>query len=149
MSSVMWSVCIRRLLSSSRFPSGPTWSVTKIFGKHIEGDRLFVSEETLEHVETLSLLKDPDKKLSDYEEKTRLENLKFFVHFVEQLKEVETEDIEPLYSLCEDSALVLNEDMSRDTLPVVDVTRNSKRTENGYFVAPLPTWYQARKQSTS
>ena len=143
----MFGLLFRRFLASKgSFPSGPTWSLMKLIPKEFDGDGLRVSEDTLEHVERLSLLKDPDTKLSQEEAKTRLDSLKFYVRFAEQLKEANKESIEPLYSLCQDSSLSLNQNESRDALPVEDVTRNSKRTENGYFVAPLPTWHHARKE---
>jgi aspartyl/glutamyl-tRNA(Asn/Gln) amidotransferase C subunit len=138
----------RYLTSRGSFPSGPTWSIKKLIPKECADDGLLVSEDTVEHVERLSLLKDPDTNLSPEEEKTRLDSLKFYVRFAEQLKEVvNKENIEPLYSLFQDSSLSLNQSESRDALPVQDVTGNSRRTEQGYFVAPLPTWYHARKQA--
>lgn len=139
--------CFRRFLTSrTAFPSGPTWSVAKIIPKESDSDGLSVSEETVEHVERLCLLKDPDTKLSQQEETARVESLQFFVRFVEQLKEADNENIKPLYSLWQESSISLNEDESRDALSVEDVTRNAKRVEKGYFVAPPPTWHQARKE---
>lgn len=89
-----------------------------------------IDNETVKRVAFLSRLKVEDGKL----EETKEEFNKILA-WVEQLNEVQTEDVEPLVSVNEES-LCCRDDVVSDGNKKAEVLANAPMSEFGYFVVP-------------
>lgn len=89
-----------------------------------------LDNKTVEKVARLARLKITDKEATEYGSK--LSNI---INFVEQLKEVDTENVEPLASVV-DINLRLREDKVTDGDIQSEILANAPESLEGFFVVP-------------
>lgn len=58
------------------------------------------------------------------------------IEFASKILDIDTTDIEPLYTVLEDQPLQLRDDVVTDGNIQADILRNARITEEEYFVAP-------------
>ena len=78
----------------------------------------------------LSRLSVNDNQLSNLEK-----DLKSILKFIDQLKEINTEDIDPTSNSL-DQKLILRDDIAVNTLSNEDLLKNVPESELGFFVVP-------------
>ena len=78
----------------------------------------------------LSRLSVNDNQLSNLEK-----DLKSILKFIDQLKEINTEDIDPTSNSL-DQKLILRDDIAENTLSNEDLLKNVPESELGFFVVP-------------
>lgn len=85
----------------------------------------------IEHIAALSRL-----KLTEEEKTLYSEQLSSVLEYVDQLREIDTEDVEPMSNITGLSN-VLREDLVCDSgISTKDIEKNAPRFENGHFVVP-------------
>uniref|UniRef100_A0A2M4C1J4 Glutamyl-tRNA(Gln) amidotransferase subunit C, mitochondrial n=1 Tax=Anopheles marajoara TaxID=58244 RepID=A0A2M4C1J4_9DIPT len=87
-----------------------------------------IDRQTVQLLERLSLV--------DLETRDALETLEDSIGFASRILTIDTEGVEPLYTVLEQEKLSLREDVPNDGDLQVDVLRNAALTEEEYFVAP-------------
>lgn len=104
---------------------------TKIPSKPIQPPifqgQIKVSTETILLLERLSLV--------DFANEEGVKRLKEAIEFAQPLKEVNTDNVEPMFTVLDDHALRLAED-EPEICDKNDILSNAKLTEEDYFVAP-------------
>ena len=86
-----------------------------------------VEQETVLHLERLSLV--------DFANDEGIRRLEEAIEFAQPLKEVPTDNVEPMYTVLDDATLRLGEDIPEKTSRK-DILANAKVTKEDYFVAP-------------
>ncbi|XP_039436307.1 glutamyl-tRNA(Gln) amidotransferase subunit C-1, mitochondrial [Culex pipiens pallens] len=102
--------------------------------------RIPVDAQTVQLLERLSLV-----DLDSAEAHRTLEDA---IEFASQILSIDTEGVEPLYTVLERERLTLREDRVTDGNIQQDVLRNARVTEEEYFVAPpgnIPLEQEPRK----
>ena len=89
--------------------------------------KIKVDQKTVLHLERLSLV--------DFANIEGVKRLEEAIEFAQPLKEVNTEGIEPMYTVLDDATLYLAEDIP-EQCSRQDILVNAARTEEDYFVAP-------------
>lgn len=90
--------------------------------------RTFISQETVEHLERLSLVNfASDKGIKSLEEAIR---------FADQIRVIDTTGVEPMISVLEDRSVYLRDDKVTEGNCRKEVMANAAVTEEEYFVAP-------------
>ncbi len=89
-----------------------------------------VSLEEVRNIATLARLHFSDQQLEAYRE-----NLNEILKYVEKLKELDTENVEPTFYV-QDSKNSMREDTVRPSLPVEDVMKNAPSHAQGFFRVP-------------
>ena len=89
--------------------------------------KIQVDQETVLHLERLSLV--------DFANIEGVKRLEEAIEFAQPLKEVQTEGVEPMYTVLDDATLFLAEDVP-EQCSRQDILANAGRTEEDYFVAP-------------
>lgn len=87
-----------------------------------------IDMELVQHLEKLSLV--------DFANKEGLTRLQAAISFADQLAQVDTEDVEPMYSVLEDRSLALADDEVLVENMCDDVLGCAKETFEDYFVVP-------------
>ena len=105
---------------NSKIPKNPV-KPPKFEGK------IKVDQETILLLERLSLV--------DFANLEGIKRLEEAIEFAQPLKEVNTENVEPMFTILDDQTLRLSEDEPEITSKE-DILSNAKITEEGYFVAP-------------
>ncbi len=91
-------------------------------------DKHRVDGETVALLERLSLV--------DFGSAEAVARLEEAVKFALPLMEVDTDGVEPLFTLLEEESLRLREDEVEETGGVAEALKNAVKTEGDYFVAP-------------
>ncbi|MED4454730.1 Asp-tRNA(Asn)/Glu-tRNA(Gln) amidotransferase subunit GatC [Metabacillus fastidiosus] len=89
-----------------------------------------ISEEQVKHVANLARL-----AITDEETKKFTEQLDAIIAFAEELKELDTENVEPTSHVL-NMKNVLREDVAKEGLPVEEVVKNAPDHEDGYIRVP-------------
>ena len=89
--------------------------------------KIKVDQKTVLHLERLSLV--------DFANIEGVKRLEEAIEFAQPLKEVNTDGIEPMYTVLDDATLYLAEDIP-EQCSRQDILVNAARTEEDYFVAP-------------
>ena len=92
-----------------------------------EGD-IKISEETILHLERLSLV--------DFANVKGVRRLEEAIEFAQPLREVNTDVVEPMFTVLDDATLYLAEDEIGKPCSRSDILSNAKFVEEDYFVAP-------------
>ena len=101
---------------------------TPVVPPKFEG-KITISEETILHLERLSLV--------DFANVEGIRRLEEAIEFAQPLKEVNTEGVEPMYTILDDATLFLADDVpDPDQVSRAEILSNAKVTEEDYFVAP-------------
>ncbi|XP_055616001.1 glutamyl-tRNA(Gln) amidotransferase subunit C, mitochondrial [Toxorhynchites rutilus septentrionalis] len=91
-------------------------------------ERISVDEQTVQLLERLSLV--------DLDSKEAHKALEDSIEFASRILAINTEGVEPLYTVLEQQKLSLREDIVTDGNILQDVLANARLTEEEYFVAP-------------
>jgi len=110
---------------SSKVPDFPTWE--PVDPKTVP-EVPALDDSMIEHLERLSLV-----EFNNQEGVTRLQSA---IEYANQLHAVDTEGVEPMYSVLEDRHLLLDEDRVGVAVPRSEVLQNASVVEEDYFVAP-------------
>lgn len=86
-----------------------------------------VNQETSLHLERISLV--------DFANVEGIRRLEEAIEFAQPLREVITDQVEPMFTVQDNATLRLGEDEPEETSRN-DILSNAKVTEEGYFVAP-------------
>ncbi|WP_425446368.1 Asp-tRNA(Asn)/Glu-tRNA(Gln) amidotransferase subunit GatC [Dethiothermospora halolimnae] len=89
-----------------------------------------ISKDDVKHVAKLSKLKFNDEEIEDFTEK-----FKSVVEYIDKLKEVDTEGVEPTYHVLPIKN-VMREDEVHESLSRDKVLSNATNSENGYIKIP-------------
>ncbi|NWY53409.1 GATC amidotransferase, partial [Chionis minor] len=87
-----------------------------------------VTVEVLDHLEHLALV--------DFRDAEGIERLQKAIRFADQLREVNTDGIEPMDSVLEDRCLYLREDDVTEGNCTNELLKNARQKVEEYFVAP-------------
>ncbi|XP_058830514.1 glutamyl-tRNA(Gln) amidotransferase subunit C, mitochondrial [Topomyia yanbarensis] len=90
--------------------------------------RIEVDEQTVQLLERLSLV--------DLDSKEAHKTLEDSIEFASRILAIDTEGVEPFYTVLENQKLSLREDVVSDGNIQSDVLANARITEEEYFVAP-------------
>ena len=88
-----------------------------------------IDTQTVKRIAFLSRLKIEDDKIASTEEFNKI------LQWVDQLKEVDTENVEPLISVNENN-ITMRTDVVTDGNVADDIMANAPMTEYGYFAVP-------------
>ena len=132
--SASWTVvicshklCFSQICSSSNFvPKCPHWQEVK---DETLPPRRVLSKEDVAQLESISLVQYKNTLV----EKSRLEDM---IRLADSLQVVNTDNIEPMYYVHENSNLYLRQDVAADKTCAKDILKNAKIVEEDYFVAP-------------
>lgn len=110
---------------SSKIPATPQWKPIdpKCLPKVPELD-----DNMIQHLERLSLV--------DFNNEAGVERLRNAIEYANQLHMVDTEGVEPMYSVLEDRELLLTEDVVTEGDCRREILQNAAKVEEDYFVAP-------------
>ncbi|XP_045166437.2 glutamyl-tRNA(Gln) amidotransferase subunit C, mitochondrial-like [Mercenaria mercenaria] len=118
-------VAQRVCLLSSKIPDKPQW-------KEINPKDLppvpEITDEMINHLERLSLV--------EFNNKAGVERLRSAIEYANQLYMVDTEGVEPMYSVLEDRELLLREDVVTEGDCKNSILQNAVKVDEDYFVAP-------------
>ncbi len=89
-----------------------------------------ISKQEVEHVAQLARL-----EITEAEKEAFAKQLSSILTYVEKLRELHTDGIEPTATVLEQTN-VFREDKSRPSLPVEKALANAPESEGGYFVVP-------------
>ena len=121
--------CLNRHLSAKRYtskvPSQPVW---KPIDQKNMPEVPELDSEMINHLERLSLV--------EFNNKEGVERLRSAIEYANQLHVVDTDGVEPMYSILEDRELLLTEDKVSDGNCRKEILQNATKTEEDYFVAP-------------
>ena len=84
---------------------------------------------------TIKLAKLARLSVNDNQLNSLEKDLKSILRFIDQLKEVNTEDIDPTSNSL-DQKLILRDDIAENTLSNEDLLKNVPESELGFFVVP-------------
>ena len=90
-----------------------------------------IDKSTVERLAKLSKL-----EFSEQEKIEMVEDFKKMVGFVDKLKEVDTEGVEPLIYINEDVTNVMREDKVEGMLSVEDALKNAPEKDSSYIKVP-------------
>lgn len=105
---------------NSKIPSAPV-KTPKFDAK------ITVDQETILLLERISLV--------DFANVEGIKRLEEAIQFAQPLKEVNTDNVEPMFTVLDDATLRLADDIPVNTIKE-DILANAKLTEEEYFVAP-------------
>ncbi|VDM84194.1 unnamed protein product [Strongylus vulgaris] len=86
------------------------------------------SQELLSHLESLSLVR--------FDNEQAVVHLQAAVKTAMALQEVDTTDVEPMYTVWEDQQCPLRDDIPEEPLTLKEVLSNANPTQDNYFVSP-------------
>lgn len=110
---------------NSKIPPTP---VVKRVEEHNLPPRTKINQETIELLERLSLV--------DFANKKGINRLEDAIRFADQIRVIDTTDVEPMITALEDRTLHLRDDIVTDGNCCKAILANAAVTEEGYFVAP-------------
>ena len=84
---------------------------------------------------TIKLAKLARLSVNDNQLNSLEKDLKSILKFIDQLKEINTEDIDPTFNSL-DQKLILRDDIAENTLSNEDLLKNVPESELGFFVVP-------------
>ncbi|MDC3143664.1 Asp-tRNA(Asn)/Glu-tRNA(Gln) amidotransferase subunit GatC [Pelagibacteraceae bacterium] len=84
---------------------------------------------------TIKLAKLARLSVNDNQLNSLEKDLKSILRFIDQLKEINTEDIDPTSNSL-DQKLILRDDIAENTLSNEDLLKNVPESELGFFVVP-------------
>ncbi|XP_055844183.1 glutamyl-tRNA(Gln) amidotransferase subunit C, mitochondrial [Episyrphus balteatus] len=93
-----------------------------------ESQDIEIDSKTIQLLERLSLV--------DLDSKEALKTLKDSIQFANRIIHIDTNSVEPLYTVLEDQNLELREDIVTDGNIKQEILANAKKTDEDYFVAP-------------
>ena len=96
-----------------------------------ENNKMKIDKSTVERLAKLSKL-----EFSEQEKMEMVEDFKKMVGFVDKLKEVDTEGVEPLIYINEDVTNVMREDKVEGMLSVEDALKNAPEKDSSYIKVP-------------
>ncbi|CAH1645554.1 unnamed protein product [Spodoptera littoralis] len=109
---------------NSKIPVLPVPSLTNEFTSTVKIER-----NTIALLERLSLVSfDTDEGLNILEDS---------IAFADKILHIDTDNVEPLYSVLEDQTLILREDKVTQGNCQKEILKNAAVTEDDYFVAPI------------
>ncbi|KAH3892775.1 hypothetical protein DPMN_016903 [Dreissena polymorpha] len=108
-----------------KLPDKPEW--IEIDPKALPPETV-LDDSTIQLIERLSLV--------DFNNKEGVERLKSAIKYADQLCVVNTEGLEPMYSVQEHEELFLDEDVVREGNCKQEILRNAVKVEEDYFVTP-------------
>lgn len=122
-----YCVCMaeRARLFSSKIPDKPQWK--EINPKDLPSVPE-LSVEMINHIERLSLV--------EFNNRAGVERLVSAIEYANQLHVVDTDGVEPMYSVLEDRELRLREDWVTEGGCKAGVLQNAVKVDEDYFVAP-------------
>ena len=110
---------------ASKVPEHPTW-------EPVDPSSLpavpKLDAEMIAHLERLSLV--------EFNNEEGVERLRSAIEYANHLHVVNTDGIEPMYSVLEDRHLLLDEDKAGESISRSEVLQNATVVEEDYFVAP-------------
>lgn len=110
---------------NSKIPIEPQW-------KEINPKNLppvpDLTDEMINHLERLSLV--------EVNNKAGVDRLRSAIEYANQLYMVNTDDVEPMYSVLEDRELVLRDDVVTEGGCKKSILQNAVKRDEDYFVAP-------------
>lgn len=114
-----------RVFSSKHVPTEPQW-------QDVDPELLpsipDIDDSMIAHLERLSLV--------DFNNQEGVDRLRSAIEYASRLSVVNTEGVEPMFSVLEDRELYLQEDVVTEGNCRQAVLQNASRTEEDYFVAP-------------
>ncbi|XP_055677163.1 glutamyl-tRNA(Gln) amidotransferase subunit C, mitochondrial [Lutzomyia longipalpis] len=129
--SKIWTI-VRRCSAQASGKKIPEYPIKVSAVKSVQEKRLkpkiSIDEDTIHLLERLSLV--------NIESKEALKIVEDSIAFADQILDIDTEGVEPLYTVLEDCDLSLREDKVTDGNIREDVLKNAFVTEEEYFVAP-------------
>lgn len=87
-----------------------------------------IDQETIEQLERISLV--------DFANKRGIKRLEEAIAFADQICDIDTTGVEPLYSVLEDRSLHLRDDEVSEGGQQADILANAALTQEEYFVSP-------------
>lgn len=124
-----WKWCIyltqRACWINTKIPDKPKWREVK--QKDLP-DVPQLTDEMINHLERLSLV--------HFNNKEGIERLYSAIKYANQIYVVDTEGVEPLYSVLEDRELLLRDDVVNEGGCKKSILQNAVRLDEDYFVAP-------------
>lgn len=87
-----------------------------------------ITEDLLHHLEQLSLVR--------FSDEAAVHHLRTAIEYANQLQMVNTDGVEPMYTVLEDKILKLRTDSVTEIDCREDILRNASKTVEEYFVAP-------------
>lgn len=115
-------------LSSNKYYSSKVPSTPAIPLGEVNEAKVNISNDTIALLERLSLVK--------FDTSEGVQVLEDSINFANKILNVDTEGVEPLYSVLEDEKLYLRSDTVTQGNCQKDVLKNATITEEDYFVAP-------------
>nr|XP_019537896.2 glutamyl-tRNA(Gln) amidotransferase subunit C, mitochondrial [Aedes albopictus] len=122
------SLDVKHLKHPTKVPQKPHISDIDRRQRENRPARLTVDDQTVQLLERLSLV--------DLDSKEAHRTLEDSIEFASRILTIDTEGVEPLYTVLEKEKLALREDVVSDGNIQEDVLRNARITEEEYFVAP-------------
>lgn len=122
-----YCVCLAQKvrLLNSKVPDKPQW-------KEINPKDLppvpELTDAMINHIERMSLV--------EFNNKAGVERLRSAIEYANQLHVVNTEGVEPMYTVLEDRELLLREDGVTEGGDKASILQNAVKVEEDYFVAP-------------
>lgn len=89
-----------------------------------------VSKEDVKHMSELCKLEFSDEELNNF-----TEEFSKIIEYVAQLREVDTEGVEPTYNISQ-KVQPLREDVVKESLPREEILKNAPEEQYGYFKLP-------------
>lgn len=90
-----------------------------------------ITKESVEHLAGLAKLKFSESEVDGF-----IQDFQSIVNFVEQLKEVDTEGVEPLHYVYEPEQSVLRADEVTADITKAEALKNAARKDSDYFKVP-------------
>lgn len=119
---------VKHLKHPTKVPQQPHISEIDRRQRANQPPRIAVDDQTVQLLERLSLV--------DLDSKEAHRTLEDSIEFASRILTIDTDGVEPLYTVLEKQKLALREDVVSDGNIQEDVLRNARITEEEYFVAP-------------
>lgn len=119
---------LHHLKHPTKVPQKPHISEIDKRQRENQPSRIAVDEPTIQLLERLSLV--------DLDSEEAHRTLEDSIEFASRILIIDTEGVEPLYTVLENQKLALREDVVTDGNIQEDVLSNARITEEEYFVAP-------------
>lgn len=122
-----YCVCVaqRAQYISSKIPEKPQW--IEVNPKDLP-EVPELTDEMVNHLERLSLV--------DFNNKAGVERLRSAIGYANQINVIDTEGVEPLYSVLEGRELLLRDDVVNEGGCKKNILQNAVKLDEDYFVAP-------------
>jgi len=125
--SINVRVTIFSRINSSRYLHHAAVPTTLVAKKEISV-RSSIDDETIQHLERLSLV--------NFANVSGVKRLEAAIDLADIVRQVNTEGVEPLYSILEDESLFLREDVAREPDNRAQLMKLATKSEEDYYSAP-------------